>query len=309
MPATDEKSYFDPKTLERIKRLDVRARLIVEGFVTGQHRSPYHGFAVEFASHREYAPGDETKHIDWKVWSKTDRLYIKEYEEETNLKCTIMLDASKSMRYGEKAKPAWSKFDYAATAAACLAQLLQRQQDAVGLMTFNTKVEKSLPPSTNPSHLKLIMHELQTTEPDSQTDVSEVFPQLAAHIQRRGLVVVLSDLFVDRAALSEMLKQFRVRRHEVVMFHVMHDDELTFPFNDNTLFKGLEVDQQLQTEPRALRRSYLEVVEKFIEDVKKECAASGVDYVLMNTSDPLDAVLATYLTFRQRTRRRLLHGR
>lgn len=304
-----EGTYFDPKTLERIKRLDVRARLVVEGFVTGQHRSPYNGFAVEFASHREYVPGDEIKHIDWKVWSKTDRLYIKEYEEETNLRCTIVVDASKSMRYGSKSADRWSKFDYAATAAASLAHLLQRQQDAVGLITFNTKLQKNLPPSTNPSHLKLILHELEQTTPDDKTDVSDVFLQLAGQIQQRGMVVLFSDLFVDRAALSRALSQFRVRKQEVVVFHVMHDDELTFPFQDNTLFKGLETDAELHTEPRALRRSYLEVVNRFIDDVKKECAGHGIDYVLMNTKQPLDAVLATYLTFRQRTKRRMLRMR
>ena len=302
-------SYFDPKTLERIKRLDVRARLIVEGFVTGQHRSPYNGIAVEFASHREYVPGDETRHIDWKVWSKTDRLYIKEYEEETNLKCMILVDASKSMRYGDRSANRWSKYDYAATAAASLAHLLQRQQDAVGLITFNTKILTNLPPSTNPSHLKQILHELEQTEPDDKTDVSDVFLKLAGQIQQRGMVVLFSDLFVDRADLSKVLAQLRVRKQEVVVFHVMHDDELTFPFQDNTLFRGLEVEMELHTEPRALRRSYLEVVNRFIEDVKKECAAHGIDYVLMNTKDPLDAVLATYLTFRQRTKRRMLRLR
>src|SRR5688572_30356915 len=166
-------TYLDPKTLDRIKRLDVRARLVVEGFITGQHRSPYHGFAVEFATHREYAPGDDIRHIDWKVWSKTDRLYIKEYEEETNLKCTIVLDCSKSMRYGSAAGgDAWSKFDYAATGAASLAYLLQQQQDAVGLVTFNTKVVRNLPASSHPNHLKLMLHELQETEVDERTDVA-----------------------------------------------------------------------------------------------------------------------------------------
>src|SRR5688572_27414370 len=164
--ATATHSYLDSKTLDRIKRLDVRARLVVEGFITGQHRSPYHGFAVEFATHREYAPGDDIRHIDWKVWSRSDRLYIKEYEEETNLKCTILLDASKSMRYGAQPHPQngepgrWRKYDYAATAAASLAYLLQQQQDAVGLVTFTTKVQKNLPASSHPNHLKLLLHEL-----------------------------------------------------------------------------------------------------------------------------------------------------
>lgn len=302
MAETNGKNYFDPKTLDRIKKLDVRARLVVEGFITGQHKSPYHGFAVEFASHREYAWGDDIKHIDWKVWSKTDRLYIKEYEEETNLKCTILLDCSKSMRYGE-AGDGWSKFDYAATAAASLAYLLQHQQDAVGLVTFNNQIQRNLPASAHPSHLKLMLHELQNTTPDSRTDISDAFPSLAGQIRRRGLIVLLSDLFLDPQTLAAALRQFRLRRHEVVVFHVMHDDELTFPFQDNTLFRGLEMPVQLHTEPRALRRSYLEAVERFLAEVRKQCASAGIDYVLMNTKDPLDAALSSYLAFRQKTKR------
>jgi uncharacterized protein (DUF58 family) len=307
-------SYLDSKTLDRIKRLDVRARLVVEGFITGQHRSPYHGFAVEFATHREYAPGDDIRHIDWKVWSKTDRLYIKEYEEETNLKCTILLDCSKSMRYGSHvglnatSGEGWSKFDYAATGAASLAYLLQQQQDAVGLVTFNTKIVKNLPASSHPNHLKLMLHELQETKVDEQTDVAHVFPELARQTRRRGMVVLFSDLFCDIPTLAEALKQFRLRRHEVILFHVMHDDELTFPFQENTLFKGLEMPVQLHTEPRALRRSYLDAVERFLAEVKKTCATTGCDYVLMNTKEPLDAVLGSYLTFRHKVRRSARHA-
>ena len=296
-----EKNYLDPKTLDKIKRLDLRARLVVEGFITGQHKSPYHGFAVEFASHREYSPGDEIKHIDWKVWSRTDRLYIKEYEEETNLKCSIILDCSKSMRYGEA--EGWSKFDYGATCAASLAYMLQQQADAVGLITFSNKIEKNLNPSGHPSHLKLMLHELQNTEPDNKSDVEGVFSELAGQIRQRGLVVLISDLFLDRAALGEALRQFRLRRHEVVVFHVMHEHELDFPFQENTLFRGLEIDAQLHTEPRALRRSYVESVNRFREEVRKICATAGIDYVLLSSRDPLDAALSSYLAFRQKTRR------
>jgi len=298
--------YFDPHTLEHIKRLDVRARLVVEGFLAGQHRSPYNGFAVEFASHREYAPGDEIKHIDWKVWSKTDRYYIKQYEEETNLKCTIVLDCSKSMRYGSQTE-GWSKFDYAATSAACLAYLLQQQQDAVGLVTFNTKVCGNLPPSSHPSHLKLLMHELEQTKPDELTDVGDVFCGLAQQVRRRSMVVLFSDLFVDLPTLQRSLREFTLRKNEVVVFHVLHNDELTFPFEENTRFRGLEMDHQLHTDPRALRRSYLELIEKYVADVRKLCAASGIDYVLTNTKDSVGAVLASYLASRQRMRR--LHVR
>ena len=297
------KKYLDAKILDKITRLDVRARLVVEGFITGMHKSPYHGFAVEFASHREYTPGDDLKHVDWKVWSRTDRWYIKEYEEETNLKCTILLDCSKSMRYGEHAADRTSKFDYAATAAACLAFMLQRQQDAVGLVTFDTDVRVNLPPSTHPNHLKLLVHELEKTQPDSHTDVGQVFRRLAEQIGRRGLVVLLSDLFVDLETLRRSLERFRHRRHEVVVFHVLHADELTFPFQDNTKFRGLEIADELLVEPRALRTGYLEALDRFRDQVRKACAAAGIDYVLLDTSQPLDVALSAYLTFRQRTQR------
>ena len=297
------KKYLDAKTLDKIKRLDVRARLVVEGFITGQHRSPYNGFAIEFAAHREYAPGDDLRHIDWKVWSKTDRLYIKEYEEETNLKCHLIVDCSKSMRYGEN--DGWSKFDYAATAAASVAYMMQQQQDSVGMVLFSNKIDKNFKSSTHPSHLKMLFHELEQVEPDNTTDISDPFLALAGQIRQRGLVVLFSDLFIDPDELGKSLQQFRLRRHEVVVFHVMHHDELEFPFQENTLFRGIEVDAELHTEPRALRKSYLEAVESYMAKVKKVCATAGIDHVLLDTSKPLDGVLSSYLNFRAKSRRKI----
>jgi uncharacterized protein (DUF58 family) len=298
MSSAELRRHVDPRTLDRLLRLDLRARLVVEGFLNGQHRSPYHGFAVEFAAHREYAPGDDIRHIDWKVWSKTDRLYIKEYEEETNLKCHIILDASRSMAYGEP----WSKYDHGATAAASLAYLLQQQQDAVGLTLFHDRIAKTLPPSSHPNHWKAMVHELEKS-PAEKSDVRGPFLQLASQIRERGLIVLISDLFVDGDALTEAIKQFRLRRHEVLVFHVMHEDELTFPFQDNTLFRGMETADEVFAEPRALRKSYLEAVEGFVARVRGVCSAAGVDYVPMNTAQPLDAALAGYLSFRQKARR------
>jgi uncharacterized protein (DUF58 family) len=299
-----EGQYLDAPTLDKIKRLDVRARLVVEGFMTGGHRSPYHGFAVEFAAHREYTPGDDLRHIDWKVWSKTDRLYIKEFEEETNLKCHLLLDRSKSMLYG-KANGGWSKFDYAATATASLAYLMQQQQDAVGLVTFSNQIDRQFKPSTHPSHLKLLFHELEQTSCDKQTEVSDAFLGLAAQIRQRGRGILLSDLLLPLEDLAKSLRQFRLRRHEVIVFQVMHADELTFPFDENTLFKGYEVDAQLLAEPRALRKSYLEALDRHNSEVRKICAGAGIDYVLLDTSKPLDVALSSYLSFRLRSRRRL----
>ncbi len=296
MATTETPNYLDPKVLERIKRLDVRARLVVEGFITGQHKSPYNGFAVEFASHREYAPGDEIKHIDWKVWSKTDRLYIKEYEEETNLKTTLIVDCSKSMGYRGAG---WRKFDYAATAGASLAHLLQHQGDAVGLVTFNTAVRDVLPPSARSNHLKEMVHLLGETEPDEETDVGDVFLELVPQIRARGLVVIISDLFADLPTLRRSLQQFRLRKHEVVVFHVMDRDELEFPFEDNTRFVGLESPDEVHADPRALRKTYLEIVDRYRRDVRKVCDRLGVDYALLDTGEPLDAVLSRYLSFRK----------
>ena len=296
--------YLDAKTLDKIKRLDVRARLVVEGFITGQHRSPYNGFAIEFAAHREYAPGDDLRHIDWKVWSKTDRLYIKEYEEETNLKCHWIVDCSKSMRYGEK--DGWSKFDYAATAAASVGYMMQQQQDAVGMVLFSDKIDKNFKSSSHPSHLKMLFHELEQVEPDNTTDIADPFLALASQIRQRGLVVLFSDLFIDPEELGKSLQQFRLRRHEVVVFHVMHHDELEFPFQENTLFRGIEVEAELHTEPRALRKSYMEAVDQYMTKVKKVCAAAGIDHVLLDTSKPLDGVLSSYLNFRAKSRRKLI---
>lgn len=303
MPEIAGQQFLDPKIIDKIKKMDVRARAVVEGFITGLHKSPYHGFAVEFASHREYVPGDEIKHVDWKVWSKTDRIYIKEYEEETNLKCTIILDCSKSMDYGQsgKQKNGPGKFDYAATISASLAYLLQRQGDQVGLVMFDTAIRKTLPASSNPAHMKLLLHELDQAKPDNKTDVGDVFHGLAEQIGKRGLVVLVSDLFVDVSTLVASLRHFRHRRHEMVVFHVMHEDEVNFPFQDNVLFKGLEMDMELLTEPRALRKSYLEALDRFNAQVRRACSVSGIDYVPLSTADSLDAALSGYLAFRQRS--------
>lgn len=293
-------SYLDWKTLDRLRRLDVTARQIVEGFVNGQHRSPYHGFAVEFATHREYSPGDDLRHIDWKVWSKTDRLYIKEYEEETNLRCQLIVDCSKSMAYGKLP----SKFDYACTAAACLAYLLTQQQDAVGLTTFHNKIVAQLPTSSHPNHLRQLIDTLQKTTLAETTTPDRVLADLAAHFRSRGIVALFSDLFVPLDRLKESLQQFLLRKQEVIVFHVLHSDELTFPFEKNTQFQGLETPVKLLTEPRALRKGYLEAVNRFLADVKKLCSTIGVDHVLLNTADPLDGVLGNYLAFRQKVRKR-----
>lgn len=296
--------YADPKVIGRISRLEFRARQVVEGFISGTHKSPFHGFSVEFASHREYVPGDEVKHVDWKVWARADRLFIKQYEEETNLRCTLLLDCSRSMAYGEsEGDRGMGKFGCAATIAACLAWYVHRQQDAVGLVTFDRDVRARLEPSTNPSHLQALMEKLEGCRPDGNTDVAAVFERLAAEIHRRGVLVLISDLFLPVETLREALSRFRHRRHDTVVIQVLHADELDFAFRDSTLFRGLESADQVMVDPAALRKAYLAEIEGFQARVREACAACGADYLRVRTDEPLDAALAAYLHFRQRTAR------
>ena len=294
--SSELRKYLDPKVLGKIQRLDLMARLVVEGFLSGMHRSPFHGFAVEFAEHREYTPGDDIKHIDWKVYSKTDRYYIKQYEEETNLKATFLLDASESMHYRSLTQPeALSKYHYGACVAAALSLLLLNQQDAVGLATFDEELRTVVPPSANPNHIKTLVHAMDTAQTARKTSIEAICHTLAEKISRRGLVCLISDLFVDCDGLIRGLQHFRHRRHEVMVMHVMDVDELTFPLQGNTLFKGLEGSGQLTIEPRALREGYLEAVGRFCAEVKRRCVANQIDYKLISTADNLDAALAGFL--------------
>lgn len=295
-------SYMNPEVLSKVGRLGVRARLVVEGFISGMHKSPFHGFSVEFAEHREYVPGDEIRHIDWKVWARADRYYIKQYEEETNMNCHLLLDCSRSMHYGAEGRLG-SKFACGATLAAALAYLLQRQQDAISLTLFDQGIRTVLPPSSHPRHVGQIVHVLEQNEPDHRTDADAVFPLLVKALPRRGLVALISDFFLDPDLLETTLRQIRHQRHEVVLFHTLDADELTFPFEGNTQFVGLELAGELMTDPRALRKSYLQAVEAFRHRVRSICANCGCDYLLLNTAEPLAGALSAYLVARQRMAR------
>lgn len=291
--------YLDPKVLAKISRLDLLARLVVEGFISGLHRSPFHGFSIEFASHREYVPGDDLKHLDWKVHAKTDKYVIKQYEEETNLKCTFAVDCSESMHYKRDGKDAMSKYQYASAVAASLAFLLQQQQDAVGLAVFDTEVRTNIRASTNTNQLKSMVHALDITEPKEKTSMESICHWLAENISRRGLVCIISDLFTDDIdGLLRGIQHFRHYDHEVMILHVMDQDELTFPFQGNTMFNGLEQMGRLLVEPRSLRDGYLAEVDKFCAEVKRKCVANRVDYKLISTADYLDAVLCSFLAAR-----------
>lgn len=290
-------SYFDPRTLAKLSGLELRARHVVEGYVSGLHRSPYHGFSIEFAQHREYVPGDDLRYVDWKVYGRSDKIYLKQYEQETNLVAYLLLDASESMLYqGERA--ALSKLEYAKTAAASLAYLVIRHQDSAGLATFDSEVRALARPASTPSHFKELVHLLEQTQPQGKTTAGAILHHLAERFTKRGVVLVFSDLFDDVAALSAGLKHLRHRRHDVVLFHVLDRDELEFPFRQPSLFLGLEGLPNVSVDARALRKAYLEQFNKFQEDVRRACLEVGGDYVLMPTDQPLDVVLSQYLASR-----------
>ncbi|MFP4052926.1 MAG: DUF58 domain-containing protein [Phycisphaerae bacterium] len=291
--------YLDPKVLSKITRLDLQARLVVEGFISGMHRSPFHGFSVEFASHREYVPGDDLKHLDWKVLGKTDRYYIKQYEEETNLKATFLVDASESMHYGgDSSREGLNKYRYAAACAASMAFLLLQQQDAVGLAVFDEDLKTYVSPSANPNQIKTFVHALDKGELKAKTSLEDVCHEVAEKIPRRGLVCLVSDLFCDIDNVIKGLQHFRHYGHEVMVLHVMDEDELTFPFQGNTMFRGLEETGRLLIEPRALRKGYLDSLNEFLVEVQRKCVAGQIDYKQVSTADYMDAALCSFLAAR-----------
>jgi uncharacterized protein (DUF58 family) len=284
-----------PEAIARISRLEILARNVVEGFLSGLHRSPYFGQSVEFAQHREYAAGDDIRRIDWKVWSKTDRYYIKQYEEETNLRTTLLVDLSESMQFGSHAL---SKYEYACRIAASLAYLLIRQQDSVGMMTFDSAIRSTVPPSSKQNHIQSILLSLDIQKPEKKTDLQSLLAQVADQQVRRGLIVLVSDLFVDRAGLFKGLKLLRTRGHDVMVFHVMDDEELDFNYAGTTKFEGMEEMGDLICDPRSLREGYLAAVNAFVDDIRRHCTKQMIDYQTVRTSEHLDAVLAHYVTHR-----------
>ncbi len=297
--------YLDPKVLSKITRLDLQARLVVEGFISGLHRSPFHGFSVEFASHREYVPGDDLRHLDWKVQAKTDRYYIKQYEEETNLKATFLVDASESMRYrGTAGRDGMTKYEYASAIAASLGFLLLQQQDAVGVGVFDSDLRTYVPASANPNQIKNFVHALDQAQCTQKTSLEPICHAMAEKVSRRGLICLVSDLFTDIDGVLRGVQHFRHYDHEVMVLHIMDHDELTFPFQGNTLFRGLEETGRLTAEPRSLREGYLEAVERFCKEVKRKCVASRVDYKLISTADHIDAALLAFLAARSAATRR-----
>jgi uncharacterized protein (DUF58 family) len=288
--------YLNPQTLANLEGLDLQARMIVEGYVAGQHASPYHGFSVEFAQHREYVPGDDIRHVDWKVWSKTDKFYLKQYEEETNLLTYLLLDTSESMAYASEGNV--SKLQYAQFIAAALGYMVLRQQDSVGLALFDDAVRRFVRPSGQPSHLKEILRVMDVTPAREKSDVGAVFNDLAERFKKRGVVIVLSDLLDEVPRIIAGLKHFRHRRHEVIIFHILDPAEVDFPFRDTTLFKGMEGLPDVVADPHGLRKAYQEELRTFLDALKKGCQSIDIDYVPLRTDQDLDGPLTSYLASR-----------
>jgi uncharacterized protein (DUF58 family) len=288
----------DPKVIAAVSRLEFHARQVMEGVISGLHKSPYHGFSVEFAQHREYTPGDEIRYIDWKVAARSDRFYVKEFEEETNLKAYLLVDTSESMRYqGRRAQH--SKLEYASILAAGLSSILMQQRDAAGLVLFNEGVRTYVPPRATATHFTQLLEELAAAESRPKTELAPTFHYMADQIKRRGLIVVLSDLFGDLDDILAGLRHFRHRKHEVVVFQILDEDETTFPFDDLTKFEGLELEPELLVDPRGVREEYLEQFNRHCTELERRCREIQVDLVPVITNREPAQALSAYLAARR----------
>lgn len=294
----DYRKYLDPEIVSKLKGMEIRARMVVEGFITGLHKSPYHGFSVEFAEHRQYMPGDNIRDIDWKVYAKSDRFYIKQYEEETNLKAYLLLDCSRSMSYqsGDRI----TKLDYAGLLSGALSYMMLRQRDAVGLVTFDDKIRRYIPPRSKSGHLHLLLNEIARQEPSSITDISVTLHEMAERIKRRGLIIIMSDLFDDVDNILSGLKHFRYNRHEVIVFHILDPRERDFAFPREAIFKDMETGEELTTLPYQIKKDYSNYVEAFSKEIATTCRQSNIDYFPIDTSMPFDKALYAFLAKRER---------
>ena len=293
-----DRPFLDPAVVARLGTLELKARTIVEGFLSGLHRSPFKGFSVEFAEYRQYIPGDDLSTIDWKVYARSDRYYVKKFEEETNLDCHLMLDVSGSMGYGSH--HAMTKFEYGAVLAASLAYLMNRQRDAVGLTAFDESIVQMLPASSRPGHLRAVLVTLDRLQTAHRTDVSKPLHLLAESLTKRGMVVLISDLLDDPDAIIRGLKHFLYRGIDVIVFHVLDPDEIDFPFDRATRFEDLETNEEVLAVPGAVRDHYLKAMGDLVERFRHELGAAGIDYVQLNTKHPLELALLSYLSTRAR---------
>lgn len=322
----DYKKYLNPSVVARLSNMEFKARMVVEGFIAGMHKSPYHGFSVEFAEHRQYMPGDDLKHLDWKILGKTDRYYIKRYEEETNLKSYLLLDISRSMNFksddisglnikkkgffrklisGSEVQPGQShdsltKLEYASHLAASLAYLMLLQRDAISLTTYDTKIRSYIPPHSTKANLQLILKELSNVESVNETGTAKCLNEIADKVKRRGLVIVFSDLFDEQSEVINALKHFRYDKNEVIIFQILDPIELTFLEGNPVTLKDMETNEEIFSQPVSMQKAYQESVQEFINKYKTECRKNNIDFITLSTSTPFDTALLNYLNKRKK---------
>ncbi len=288
--------YLNPDLLSKLQNLSIKAKYVVEGFMIGLHRSPYHGFSVEFSEHRPYGFGDEVRHLDWKLWSKTDKYYIKQFEEETNLKAHIILDQSRSMDYGSSD---YTKFEYSKLLAASFAYILIKQQDAVGLALFDEKINKLIPPKSIPSHLNILLSHMEAATPGAQTNIAKALHHSAEGINKRGLVIVISDLMDDIQNTINGLRHLRHKGHEVIVFHILDEDELSFQFNERMKFIDKETGEEIITDPWHIEKEYVAHFKKHCDALKQGCRNNRIEYVQLLSNQSLDSALSELLLKRK----------
>jgi len=291
--------YHRPDKLVKLGNLQLLARSVVEGYVSGLHKSPFKGFSVEFAEYREYVAGDDLKHFDWKVYARSDKKYVREYEEETNMTCTLMLDMSGSMAYGSDGL---TKFEYGCYLSAALTYLMVQQRDKVGLVLFDTEVRERIPPRSSPAHMKYILDRLEAAEPSGHTGVAATMHGIAESTKRRGLVIIISDLVDSQDAVLNALQHFRHDRHEVIVFNVFDPSEIEFPFEDLTEFLDMETNARMVVQPRVIREEYQRNFNSFVDKYRQGCALARIDYELVRTDQPFEMMLAAYLSKRAATK-------
>lgn len=289
---TDYKKFLEPEYISKIKTLQLKARAVVEGFMVGLHKSPYHGFSVEFSQHRPYMQGDAIKNIDWKLYAKSERYYIKQFEEETNLISHIILDVSKSMNYKNKANV--TKLEYAATLAASLAFIMSQQQDAVGLINYSDKIEDYLPPKSTRIHLRNILAKIENLQSENKTDTASCLTEAVEKVKRRGLVIIISDLFDEPEKILKAVKKYNSKKNEVIIFQVLDPIEKSFGFEKDGIFIDSETNEEITTFPRQIQKSYQQAFGEFLNTLKSECMKSGIEYNLLQTSEPYDKALFAY---------------
>jgi len=290
-------TYFEPGRVANLRNINLLARQAVEGFITGLHRSPHKGFSVEFAERREYCPGDDLRHMDWVAWARSDRYYVKQYEQETNLRAHILLDVSGSMGYRHGGTI--SKFTYGCFLAACLSYLMTRQQDAVGMIAFDETVRFQLPPGATPAHLDRLFKQLEGLAPGGQTAIAPTFHQLADTIAKRGLIIIISDLYDEPGEVMKALQHFAHKRHQIIVFHLLDQGELELPFEKITSLVDMETGEKLQVDPRDLAEPYQREMAEFINNYRRQCSDRNIEYVQTTTTEPYDRMLLHYLARRK----------